>query len=46
MRLHASVAHGAGAGRRGGGVRRGAADLRCDGGGVIQELDDLRVLSA
>jgi hypothetical protein len=28
----------------GGGVRPGAADLRCDGGGVLQDLDDLRAV--
>ena len=44
MRLHASVAHGRG-GAAWWGVRRGVADLRCDVGGLLQELDDVRVLT-
>jgi hypothetical protein len=44
MRLHARSHTAQGRWRGGGGVRRGAADLRCDSGGVLQELDDLHAV--
>eukprot|EP00964_Phaeocystis_antarctica_P063087 scaffold37840_cov58-Phaeocystis_antarctica.AAC.5 len=43
--LHVYRSHGTAIKRRGGAERRRwrGADLRCDSGGVLQELDDLRV---